>query len=72
MCTCALSMQEFPSSQGSLKKSTSLKCDQEQCINLLTSQMQWSLSILISSVRVCLSVGQQEFHNLKVALPEVT
>ena len=34
--------------------------------------MQWSLSILISSVQVCLSVGQQEFHHLKVALPEVT
>ena len=34
--------------------------------------MQWSLSISISSVRVCLSVGQQEFHHLKVAVPEVT
>ena len=29
MCTCALSIQEFPSSQGSLRKSTSLKSDQE-------------------------------------------
>ena len=43
-----------------------------QCINLLASMMQWSLSILISSVLVCLSVGQQEFHHLKVAVPEVT
>ena len=67
MCTCALSMQEFPSSQGSLRKSTSLKI-----VNLLASIMQWGLSILISSIRVCLSVGQQEFHHLKVASPEVT
>ena len=33
--------------------------------------MQWSLFILISSVRVCLNVSQQEFHHLKVASPEV-
>ena len=74
MCTCALSMQEFPSSQGSLRKSTSLKCDQEHTINLQTSMMQWSPPFSIFSIHICshCSVCQQEFHYLKVAVPEVT
>ena len=42
-------------------------------INLLASKMQWSLSIvLFSSIDINTGISYQEFHHLKVAIPEVT
>ena len=58
MCTCAFSMQQFPSSQGSWRKSTELKTDEQCTINLQTSQMQWSppmVSIFCIHVRFAVS-----------------